>query len=322
MALSGREIRHIALVTLIMAALPMLVFPRTLGFEFEMALFFYVVLELVYFTGVSWVRNAGMESRSRLSSAGLYLIGRLLLSFVFFVYLLVMESISAGAAWNAAFVGYKPAMLLFSLTAPFLYGASIQAMLGHSSRRPKTRRVRTAERKIITSDSQKMPSQESLSGYRPAEPEASGADRGDKSSQDFLTRSFDDAVHHVGDYSGVQCAMLLDAEGLPVAGWSRGQFNPEDWAALARLLIEQVDDTCSRGGAENVEMLEFRAGQQRFYLYRVSDMWLMSIADAASDELEKIRVHQAAEMITRRCNERYAHVYMTEAGRSYAGSTV
>ncbi len=315
MALSGRETRHIALVTFIMAALPMLVFPRTLGFEFEISLFFYVVLELAYFTVVSWVRNSKLETGQKISAAGLYLFGRLLLSFVFFVYLLMMESITAGAAWIAAFSGYKLSLLLFSLTAPFLYGSSIQTIFG-GGRRGKIRRIRPSTRQIITSDSQRMPSRSSLSGFRPAEPEAP------KANQDFLARSFDDAVQHVGDYSGVQCAMLLDGEGLPVAGWSRGQFNPEDWAALARLLIDQVDDTCSRGGAQPVEMLEFRSGQQRFYLYRVNDMWLMSIADAASDELEKIRVHQAAEMITRRCNERYAHVYMTEAGRSYAGSTV
>jgi predicted regulator of Ras-like GTPase activity (Roadblock/LC7/MglB family) len=321
MALSGREIRHIALVTLIIAALPMLVFPRSLGFEFEIALFFYVVLELLYFTVVSWVRNAKMEVRARFTAAGFYLIGRLLLSFVLFIYMLMMESIGTGAAWTAAFGSYKPAMLLFSLTTPFLYGATIQSILGHKSRRGKVRRVRPAARQIITSDSQRMPSQASLSGYRPAEREAPDT-ASSSSSQEYLTRSFDDAVQHVGDYSGVLCAMLLDAEGLPVAGWSRGQFNPEDWAALARLLIDQVNDTCSRGGGEQVEMLEFRSGHQRFYLYRVSDMWLMSIADAASDELEKIRVHQAAEMIARRCNERYAHVYMTEAGRSYAGSTV
>ncbi len=316
MALSGRDIRHLALVTFIMAALPMLVFPHTLGFEFEMTLFLYVVLELVYYTGVSLVRNSRLELRSRFSAAGLYLMGRLLLSFVLFLYLLVMEDVSAGTAWLSAFSTYRPALLLFSLTTPFLFGSTIQTMLGGTARRNRIRRVQPAARQIITSNTQRMPSQASLSGYRPAEPEDA------KSSNELMARSFDDAVQHIGGYSGVQCAMLLDEEGLPVAGWSRGQFSPEDWAALARLLIEQVSGTCVRGGVEQVEMVEFRAGQQRFYLYRVADMWLMSIADSASDELEKIRVHQAADMITRRCQERYAHVYMTEPGRSYAGSTV
>ncbi len=100
-------------------------------------------------------------------------------------------------------------------------------------------------------------------------------------------------------------------------------YDQEMWGALSRKLVDDVGSTLAASAAyHNPISLEFRSGNERFNLQRVADMWLVSIADAASDELEKIRVNQAVEMVTRHLQERYKNVYTTEAGRTYAGSTV
>ncbi len=313
MALSVRDTRHIFLVMLIIAALPMLVYPNLLGFDIGLSGVLYFVCEIGFFFATALVLNRDRSVVRGLTSATIFFAGRLGMSLVFCIYLLLMERVPFGDAVSDAFIGFKPAVFLFSLTAPFVFGSMARGMLGINHRR-LTRG--NQDRKII--DGSPRPAQ----SFQSAQESQHNHHVPVRSASEYFNRSFNEAVAHVGQYSGVQCAMLIDAEGLPVAAWSRGRYDQEMWGALSRRLIDDLGETCLHGGAAKPDSLEFRCGNERFYLQCVADMWLVSIADAASDELEKIRVNQAVEMVTRHLQERYKNVYTTEAGRTYAGSTV
>lgn len=312
MALSVRDSRHILLITLIVAALPMLVYPNTLGFDIGLRGFFYILTEIAYFGVIALVVSKDRTPLRMAVKASVFFGGRLFMSLVFCIYLVIMERVQLGTAMASAFMGFKPAVFLFTLTSPFVFGTMARALAGSNNRRVRG----TMERRVI--DGTPRPVQQT--GH-PRETMTFHSTT-QKSSGDFFDRSFNAAVAHVGQYSGVQCVMLVDAEGLPVATWNRGHFDQEMWGGLSRKLVDEITETCAQGGAAQPDTFEFRSGHERFYMQRVADMWLVSIADAASDELEKIRVIQAAEMITRHLNEKYKNVYMTEAGRMYAGSTV
>jgi len=144
----------------------------------------------------------------------------------------------------------------------------------------------------------------------------------ERTGSELFDRSFTSAVQHVGGYSGVLCAMLIDADGLPVATWSRGEWDQDLWSALSKKIIDDLLETNIKTGTTPLNTVEYTSGTHRFCLYRAADMWLLSIADVESDELEKIRLHQAAEMIERHCQEKFSNLYSSETGRQYAGSTV
>ncbi len=313
MALSVRDTRHIFLVALILAALPMLVYPNQIGFDIGLSAPLYFLCEIGFFIAAAMLLNRdGSLVRGGLSAA-IFLAGRMGMSVIFAAYLMLMERVSIGEAFGSAVIQFKPAVILFSLTAPSLFGSFSRSILGIRHRRFTKG---NQERRIIDGATHPEPAfttvHEPLHHFQaPARP-----------VNEFFSRTFSDAVAHVGQYSGVHCAMLIDAEGLPVAAWSRGRHDQEMWGALSRKLIDDVGSTCGLGGVAQPDSLEFCSGNQRFNLQRVADMWLVSIADAASDELEKIRVNQAVEMVTRHLQERYKNVYTTEAGRTYAGSTV
>lgn len=313
MALSVRDTRHIFLVALILAALPMLVYPNQLGFDVGLSTPLYFLCEIAFFIGAAMLLNRDLSIVPGGLSAAIFLAGRLGMSVIFAAYLMLMERVPFGEAFGSALIQFKPAVILFSLTAPFVFGSFSRGILGIRNRR-FTRG--NQERKII--DGATRPEQAHTTVHEPALHHPTPA----RSVNEFFSRSFSDAVAHVGQYSGVHCAMLIDAEGLPVAAWSRGRHDQEMWGALSRKLVDDVGATCGLGGVSQPDSLEFRSGNERFNLQRVADMWLVSIADAASDELEKIRVNQAVEMVTRHLQERYKNVYTTEAGRTYAGSTV
>lgn len=313
MALSVRDTRHIFLVALIVAALPMLVYPNQLGFDIGLNGPLYVFCEIVFFTAAAMLLNRDRSLVRGGLSAAMFFAGRLGMSMIFCAYLLLMEHTRLGDAAADALIRFKPAVFLFSLTAPFIFGSFSRGILGIRHRRFTKS---TQERKII--DGTPRPIQTSAPAFEAPFYQPPLV----RSANEFFSRSFNDAVTHVGEYSGVQCAMLIDSEGLPVAAWSRGNYDQEMWGALSCQLVDAVGATCNQGGVASPESLEFRSGNERFNLQRVADMWLVSIADAASDELEKIRVNQAVEMVTRHLQEKYKNVYTTEAGRTYAGSTV
>ncbi|MCC6962758.1 MAG: hypothetical protein IT585_05855 [candidate division Zixibacteria bacterium] len=316
MALTIRDVRHLVLFLLILAALPMLVYPNTLGFGIGLTGWSYVAGELLFFLAVSMIFNRDTSLTRGAAAAVLIWAGRIAMSGVFCLFLMGMERVAPAAAWSDAYLEFPPAVYLFTLTAPFVFNSTVRSIMA------KKRRVRkhTSERIIIdgaarattmTTPSAPVPRDYSVTAVPQPRPTA-----------EFLERTFQHAVQHVGEYSGVLCAMLIDGEGLPVAGWSRGRYDQEMWSALARKIVDDVNRTCAQGGTVHPQTLEFKTGQERFYLQRVADMWLLSIADAASDELEKIRVHQAVDMVLRHLQDRYRNLYMSEAGRSYAGSTV
>ncbi|MGB5139070.1 MAG: hypothetical protein WBP29_11110 [Candidatus Zixiibacteriota bacterium] len=290
----------------------MLVYPNLLGFDIGLSGPFYFLCEIAYFFGVAFILNRDRNVVNGLLSAAIVFAGRLSLSLIFCVYLLVMERVPFGDAAADGFLSFKPAVFLFTLTAPFVFGSFARGILGIRNRRLTKG---NQDRKII--DGSPRPVQSYTPSYEPAQTHASV-----RPASEYFSRTFNEAVAHVGQYSGVQCAMLIDADGLPVAGWSRGVYDQEMWGALSRKLVDEIGDTCALGGAARPFSVEFKSGNERFLLQSVSDMWLVSIADAASDELEKIRVSQAVEMVTRHLQERYKNVYTTEAGRTYAGSTV
>ncbi len=312
MALTIRDVRHLVLFLLILAALPMLPYPNTLGFGIGLVGWSYIACELLFFLAASMVFNRETSLTRGATSAVLTWIGRVAMSGVFCLFLIGMERVPVATAWSDAFLNFKPAVYLFSLTAPFVFNSTLRSLMA------KKKRIRKHNSERIIIDG----------GVRPAQ--APGPSREHavipvaqpRSASEYFDRSFQDAVQHVGEYSGVLCAMLIDGEGLPVAGWSRGRYDQEMWSALARRIIDDVNRTCAQGGTVHPQTLEFKTGQERFFLQRVADMWLLSIADAASDELEKIRVHQAVDMVLRHLQDRYKNLYMSEAGRSYAGSTV
>lgn len=309
---SIKDTRHVVLIALIVAALPMLIYPNNFGVTFQMGMFWYALLELTYYFSVGLILNRRRSVAYTAVAAVLTLTSRLALSATFLLMLMALEQMPASAAFTNAFDTFKPAILFFSITAPFLFNSTIQMMLPGRVRRRHLHKSGTAPI-IYTSTSTPV--------MRPPTP-IPAAPIMERTGSELFDHSFTGAVQHVGGYSGVLCAMLIDNDGLPVATWSRGEWDQDLWSALSKKIVDDLLETNVRTGTVLLNTIEYTSGTHRFSLYRAADMWLLSIADVESDELEKIRLHQAAEMIERHCQEKFSNLYSSEAGRQYAGSTV
>jgi predicted regulator of Ras-like GTPase activity (Roadblock/LC7/MglB family) len=309
---SIRDTRHVVLIALIVATLPMLIYPNSFGVTFQMSLYTYALLELTYYFAVGLILNR-RHSVGYTAMAAIYtLIGRAVLSGIYLALLSALEQMPASEAFTISFDTFKPAILFFSVASPFLFNSSIQMMMPR--RRGKQRLHKLETTPIIYTATSKPVMRPPVS--TPAAPTA------DRTGSELFDHSFNGAVQHISGYSGVLCAMLIDSEGLIVASWSRGEWDQEMWSALSKKVIDDLLETNIKTGTTPLNTIEYTSGGHRFCLYRAADMWLLSIADADSDELEKIRLHQAAEMIERHCHEKFSNLYSSETGRKYAGSTV
>lgn len=301
-----KEWRHVLLMTAILAALPLLVYPNSIGLNIRLGMAWYIILEMVYFYTMFRLLNPRGNNRMAMLAAPMAFIGRLLMSTAFFALLLILGSVKPATALAGAFGAYKPALLLFSLTAPVIYNGTIKLMLAEFQPRP--RRARPARREVVITSA----FQEAVPKRQPETPAQS----------EYFDYSFDAAVRHVGQYSGVNTALLVDQDGLLVAQFSSDHEDAELWAALTLEIVEQFTATVAMAESGEMKWMEFCVGDKRFNLMRVENLWLLSIAVAATDELEKIRMQQAAEMISKRYNERYSNLHISEMEKEYAGSTV
>ncbi len=311
MALASKEWRHLLLLTAIVAALPLLIFPQTLGLNLKLSFVVYVVVELVYFYFVFRLLNPGSTNKRAAAGMLLNLCGRLFLSTAFWLYLMGFAAVQPGAAFGQAFFIYKPAMMLFSLTAPILFKSAVSLLTANlQAIRKPARPAALRVTRVATSP-----------GGQPRAATALGAATPRRESESFGL-GFEGAVRHVGEYSGVLCALVSDSDGLPLASFDRNDENPEMWAGLALKLADDLSQTLTKVGSDELSWLEFQYDGKRCYLLPVRDMWLMSIANAAADELEKIRMQQAAAMVNRHHQDRYQSQAQILTENSYAGSTV
>jgi predicted regulator of Ras-like GTPase activity (Roadblock/LC7/MglB family) len=311
MALASKEWRHLLLLTAIVAALPLLIFPQTLGLNLKLSFVVYIVVELIYFYFVFRLLNPGSVNTRAVAGMLLSLCGRLLLSAAFWLYLMGFAAVQPGAAFGQAFFFYKPALMLFSLAAPVIFNSAVSLLTANlQAPRKPTRPAALRVSRVATSP-----------GGQPRAATSPRATVSSRESESFGL-GFEGAVRHVGEYSGVLCALLIDSEGLPLASFDRNDEDPEMWAGLALKLTDDLRRTLTKVGSDDLNWLEFQYDGKRCHLLPVRDMWLMSIANAAADELEKIRMQQAAAMVNRHHEDKYQSQAQTLTENSYAGSTV
>jgi predicted regulator of Ras-like GTPase activity (Roadblock/LC7/MglB family) len=311
MSSAAKEWRHLILISAIVAAIPLLVYPSSLGVETNMSLAFYVILELIYFAIVFQLLNRGASASTTLSGVIYILIGRLSLSAIFWLFLLALGDVGVAVSFSQAFFTYKPALFLFSLTAPVIYN-SVSRILTEQDSDLRTKESARPSQLVIRRTQAGAGLSANLSGSMVSP----------SREPDVFDQTLEGAVRHVGQFSGVISAILIDEDGLPVVSFSRTDEEAEDWAAVALQILTDLKLSLTKIEKGELDRFEFECAGKRCSLLPAANMWLLAIANAAADDLEKIRMQQAAVMISRYYQERYdqAGHLMTES--RYEGSTV
>jgi len=308
MQIQPRETRHAILLFSIVIVLPLIFYPKSLGVGFDISPVIWVILEFLYFGAVLWTINDDPTPK-RLSVSLLVCFGFQISAGIGFAVLLVlMDGENVGQAFGAGLMGYKPAVLLHTLSAPFIMLNILRSLLGTSSKKVRGRFTITplsetvseettpaAQPKVEPEYVRKNPPRGRVIPMQPAMPDM----------VESASKSFDNAVNHVFELSAVRFCILFDTEGLPVAYAGDDFVHRDVWAPIGRLIGEQLQSSLLKAGDLVLQGFDLSLDTYRLHSVTVCGMWLLVGADRQSEELEKVRINQAVEMIKKTFESKY-----------------
>lgn len=302
MQVQPQEIRHTALLFLIVAIVPLIFYPNDLGLRFDSSMVLYILGELAYFGLIVYLFMDSPPGKVAVTASLMCLGFRISAGLCFSILLFLITGVPIGEAFGGGMWLYKPAILLHTLTAPFILLSLFRtyfelpdkkgsARFAYSPARPEEERVAT--RPEITT--------------RPAaQPVIIGATK----TKEIETverghHDFDSAMKHVFDLSAVKFCVLFDDDGLPVAFAGDHLTLRDTWAPIGRLIADQIQGSLGKAGDLVLEGFHLEVDAYRLHLTMVCDMWFLVGADRQSEELEKVRMGQAVEMIKRIYHQKY-----------------
>jgi predicted regulator of Ras-like GTPase activity (Roadblock/LC7/MglB family) len=127
----------------------------------------------------------------------------------------------------------------------------------------------------------------------------------DKTKTDKIKNKFQTTLEYLVEYQGVTEAVIFDNEGLVVGHLSRNGLDAEVLSPLALLMLDQISSVLGRLDESPAQSMIVKNKDCWITIERVGGMILIVKAGIKTDELLKVRIGQAVDMIRSYMNENY-----------------
>lgn len=117
---------------------------------------------------------------------------------------------------------------------------------------------------------------------------------------------FQSALEYLSEYRGVKGAAILDDEGLVVARIGRKEFEADLVSPLIHLILIQTNLVLNRLNVDAAQAITIRTKTSRITITRVEGLILCVFAESGTDQLLKVRIGQAVDMIRTHLSNSYA----------------
>ncbi|MBD3404084.1 hypothetical protein GF420_14425 [candidate division GN15 bacterium] len=332
MELTGRIARRIALLAVTALILPLAVFPEQFGMQLGRAALVYLFYEVVYYGFVAYLFHRRGSLIQLAQVAGMCLVFRLALGAVFGLIIAAMYGMHLSVSLALGLSSYLPVVVFHVAVTPFILKPIVDQIIKVSTRRrfvitpltddePEAGPPSAGQPQVPVSNDNRASGTETPM-YESHRPEATGPQRSTSApaiSAD--TNGFERAVRYIGEHGSVYLAAIIDSEGLLMANFYRGEYEPDDWAPLALLFYESNQRVLARNGLTNPDRVDLRLDDRRVVTARQNEYSLMVVADRQSDDVLNIRISQGLEIIAKYVTERYASMQDGNAERTYVSGT-
>jgi len=295
MQISSQEYRHAALMAAIVAVVPLIFYPNSLGLGLKLSPFLFLLLELVYYWAVFAVFLKGVEFANIFISGSICFFSRLAVGVIFAILVMGMHGTGFKEAFAAGIYRFMPAMVLQVISFPFILLPILKILMPPKSEK-KARLVMQpflkAEEKPAKPPADDMTDRKII-GYKAA-------------VADKPFTGFDEALKYVGELAAVRFALLIDHQGLPLSFYGDNLSLRNLWSAIGVYLVDKINEPLMRAGNFNLEGFELTLDLYRMHVVRVDNLYLLVAAENSSGDSEKIRVAQAAVMVRKIYQERYS----------------
>ncbi len=332
MEITGRIVQKLVLFSLAMLIVPMVAFPAQFGTQLARGSLITVLYELAYYGFVVYMLKRRGGLLQLMPAAGICLVYRLLMGALFGLTISALYSMDARLSLTFGLSSYLPGILFHVVMAPFVLKALIdqyyQAVLPAQRAKfdhPETEGVEQGRTSLAVSKDRGF-----VSDQTPQQPEVVRAEIAPESTSSPRAISeppssgdahgFDRAVKYIGEHGSVHLAAVVDVEGLLLANYVRGSFDPEEWAPLALLFQSSSSRILARGRLGSPEKIDFRLADTRLSVATGQGFSLIVISERQSDDVLGIRINQALEMIRKFVDERYSGKLNSNAERIHVRS--
>jgi len=310
----------------------MLVFPRQFpGSELARTSLLYVLYEVVFYGFVGFLFHRRTTLMQLVQVSGMCLVYRLGLSAAFGLLVSVFYSMDMGVAMTLAMASYVEGLVLQILAAPFIL-------------KPVIDQLYVTERKLVSPLRSAGSTEGSESGRTSivisrdrglvhdvrdtAVPHESTPAVTDSAPVDELAaphlnndlNGFERAVRYIGEHGSVKLAVVVDDEGLMLSHFRRGNIDPEEWAPMALLFLQNSQQVLDRQNWGATERLDLRLPDMRISVARDEGFSLLVVSERQSDDVLSIRIRQARELIKKYVAERYGSLLDQNAERIHVSS--
>lgn len=285
MTLQGSEFKKAALLGLILAVLPLFLYPYTFGLSATThgtpSLFLF---EPLYYALVLYAISRRKNASQIASLVAVGMGFRLAVGFISAMLMTGIFNLGLGAALKIALFAYLPGALVQMAVIPFIVKPLVQV----ERRRPRPR-VRPTAPEVQTAEPRTAPATESHS-WSP----------GGENLPDF-----DAAVSHIASFSSVEIAVLVDQEGLPLARACREGADWELWSPVVNRLYDAIKQELQRTEYKEVQQFDLILGKHRLSVIALAPFFLCVLYDHTTDDMVTVRIAQAVEMVKKYREQRY-----------------
>jgi hypothetical protein len=353
MEMTGRIVRQISLISMLVLIVPMIMFPDQLGMRLTKFSLINAVYELVYYSAVIFFFYRRASLLKIIQMAGLCLVYRLTLGALFGLLIVVMYSMNLTISLTLGLASYLPAILLHIAATPFILKPVVAQLVPYTKRKhqpieepapaeapehggtatavsAKQEEPAPAEAPEHGGTATAVSAKQAISRPTPApvrvpEPEAqfSKASRvGSPSGREHAeANGFDRAARYIGEDGSVQLAVVVDGEGLLLGQFIRGEMKADDWAPFSLLFCEANRDALRRAGWGSPEKIDLLVKDTRIIVAREESWCLMVVAQRHADDFLNIKINQGLEIIRKYIARRYGQKLSVNAEKMYVSST-
>jgi predicted regulator of Ras-like GTPase activity (Roadblock/LC7/MglB family) len=294
-----RELRGFLLVSLFIIVVPLILFPNDFGLSWSSTPLLHFLAESVWYALILSLTLQKPSLGQIIIYVSLTLGYRICLGVGFSGLLYLMLSQPFSLAIGLGVYQFTPAFLVQSLMSPFV----IKSLLGGIMKnKTGTEQETTALRKNI-SDNISPPFPQGRS--RLEKSTVIGASIGEKEIKLNRMDNLENIMHYIREYSGVKAVILVDDEGLLIAGDVSPDQDVESLASYARQLKETNDQLLKRIGEKSSERINIHTPARWISLNQIDRFLLAVIADNTTGELLSVRIIQSLATIKRFLTERY-----------------
>jgi len=310
--------RLILLFSLVLVAVPMVVFPNRLGLGLGGGSAVNLLYEMIFYGIVLFLFRRETTLAALVVGIALTLMYRLALGAAFGLALVAMYDLGLSVAFSLGMSKYMPAILLQAACAPFVLRPAYLGLAANLARSRRERAVRQTVHPTIVEDVEMKVSTAPLRETTPAATRPEPAFPGTPGDENV----FDRAVGYLGESGAVRLALLVDQEGLPLAKFIRGDDDVEVWAPLAAMVLGNTRALLGRvDSKDNPDRVDIGTRGLRLLVRRIDRVILMVAAEPNVDETIHIRIAQAADMVRKYMSERYSPAIFARVEGRYVSNS-